>query len=382
MVDPSRLHISAAFDGGNIEVLNAESPDNIELAIRTDRQSKFYQWFYFRLSGARGVPCTLQIMNARGAAYPDGWKDYQAVTSADRETWTRIPTRYEQGVLTMENTPTADAAYFAYFAPYSMERHADLIARCQQSPRVRLSVLGRTLDGQDIDKLTITGPTPGPLSCWVIARQHPGETMAEWWMEGFIERLLNPDDPVARTLLQQATFHVVPNMNPDGSRRGHLRTNAVGINLNRVWNDPSLETSPEVFGVRQAMESTGVDFCLDVHGDEALPYNFLAGSRGIPNDSERLRDLHHRFAQALLTASPDFQTEHGYPVPKPGQANLSMCTPWVAQRFDCLSMTLEQPFKDNANAPDPVHGWSPARCQLFGAAHLDAMLRILPHLRG
>ena len=35
-------------------------------------------------------------------------------------------------------------------------------------------------------------------------------------------------------------------MNPDGSWRGHLRTNAVGANLNREWQDPSLKSSPEV----------------------------------------------------------------------------------------------------------------------------------------
>ena len=35
-------------------------------------------------------------------------------------------------------------------------------------------------------------------------------------------------------------------MNPDGTWRGHLRTNAVGANLNREWANPSRETSPEV----------------------------------------------------------------------------------------------------------------------------------------
>ena len=37
----------------------------------------------------------------------------------------------------------------------------------------------------------------------------------------------------------------VPNMNPDGSYRGHLRTNAKGANLNREWKNPTPEYSPE-----------------------------------------------------------------------------------------------------------------------------------------
>ncbi len=63
------------------------------------------------------------------------------------------------------------------------------------------------------------------------------------------------------------------NMNPDGSARGHLRTNAVGSNLNREWATPSTEFSPEVLCVRNEMEKQGVDYCLDVHGDEGHPYN-------------------------------------------------------------------------------------------------------------
>lgn len=44
---------------------------------------------------------------------------------------------------------------------------------------------------------------------WVIARQHPGESMAEWFAEGLLNRLTDPYDAVARASLQQAVFYVV-----------------------------------------------------------------------------------------------------------------------------------------------------------------------------
>ena len=150
-------------------------------------------------------------------------------------------------------------------------------------PGVGYRSLGKSLDGQDIDCLTIG---EGPLNVWLYARQHPGESMAEWWMEGALEKLTDEDDPVARVLRRECTFRVVPNMNPDGSRRGHLRTNAAGMNLNREWHAPSAEKSPEVLCVRNAMDETGVDFAMDVHGDEAIPANFLAGFEGIPSLTE------------------------------------------------------------------------------------------------
>jgi murein tripeptide amidase MpaA len=232
-----------------------------------------------------------------------------------------------------------------------------------------------------MDLLVIGDANEDKLVCWVIARQHPGESMAEWWMEGFLDRILDPDDPVSRDLLSRAVFYVVPNMNPDGSRRGHLRTNAVGTNLNRAWAEPSMETSPEVFLVRQKMHQTGVDFALDVHGDEALPYNFIAGAEGIADWSQRQDDLTEQFKSAYCLASPDFQTEHGYPRDEANSSDLRKCTDYLAQSFDCLSMTLEMPFKDTCQTPDADQGWSPNRCRILGGASLDALSRVIDHLR-
>lgn len=375
------MRISSNFDGGNITCLACAEPEDIRLTIDKDSNSDFYQWFHFRLTGARGRTCALKIVNAGGAAYPRGWKDYRAVASYDRQDWFRVPTSFDGTVLTIHHTPERDAVTYAYFAPYSLERHADLVAEVLGAPRTSLEVLGATLDGRDLDLLHIGAPGEGKRQCWFLARQHPGETMAEWWMEGFLRRLLDDADPVSRALLERAVFHVVPNMNPDGSRRGNLRTNAAGANLNREWQEPSLERSPEVFLVRQAMERTGVDFCLDVHGDEAIPYNFLIGTPGIPSLSEAQKTLHLRFAEALRRASPDFQSVHGYPETRPGSANMTMCSNYVAERFGCLALTLEQPFKDNADAPDERRGWSPVRCRKLGAAALDAILAVVEALR-
>src|SRR3546814_8098339 len=106
--------------------------------------------------------------------------------------------------------------------------------------------------------------------------------MAEWWMEGALEKLTDPADPHARSLRQKCRFHIVPNMNPDGSRRGHLRTNYAGVNLNREWNDPTPERRPEVLCVRNALHESAVDWAKDVHAAEAIPAGFLTGFEGIP----------------------------------------------------------------------------------------------------
>jgi murein tripeptide amidase MpaA len=361
--------ISAAFDSGNIRVL-AQDGDSFDLEIVKDHQSDFYQWFHFRLTGAKGRTVTLRIVNAGNSAYPFGWPNYKARCSADRQAWRYADTAYADGVLTIRHACESDTLWFAYFAPYSMERHHDLVARIAGRPGVAYRSLGQTLDGQELDCLTIG---EGRLVVWLYARQHPGESMAEWWMEGALERLTDPHDPVARVLRREATFHVVPNMNPDGSRRGHLRTNAAGVNLNREWHEPTPERSPEVLAVRNRMDETGVDFAMDVHGDEAIPYVFLAGFEGIPNWTERQGALYAGYREILARRSPDFQFRHGYGVAGAGQANLSMSTNQLANRFGAVSMTLEMPFKDNDDLPDPAFGWSAERSMRLGADCLGAL---------
>lgn len=368
------MHISQNFDGGNIEIVSAESASDIRLNIRHDKDSEFYQWFYFRLSGARGVACTLKILNAAGAAYPKGFEDYRVAYSYDRQQWHRWPTALVDSELTIEITPQQDSLYFAYFTPYSMERHADLIARSLQSPRCSLEVLGQSLDGQDIDLLKISGGGSQPTKqCWLIARQHPGETMAQWWMEGALEWLLDAENEQSRALLERCTFYIVPNMNPDGSRRGHLRTNAAGRNLNREWADPALDSAPEVYVVREAMARGGVDFFLDVHGDESLPYCFIAGVEGLAGWDANSQAQLDFYKNRLAELNPDFQTVVGYPPKAPGEANLTMAGGHVGERYGCLAMTLEMPFKDTTATPDEAVGWNGPRSKRLAHSCLVAI---------
>ncbi|RYE03355.1 MAG: hypothetical protein EOP61_05035 [Sphingomonadales bacterium] len=369
------IQINAAFDSGNIRVKTLDG-DRAELEIVVDHQSDFYQWFHFRVSGAKGRTITFRILNAGGSAYPDGWPGYSTRVSTDRETWRLADTNYAEGVLSFAHSFDTDIAWFAYFAPYSMERHHDLVSRIALMPGVSHRQLGVTLDGQPMDVLTMGD---GAKQIWIYARQHPGESMAEWWAEGALE-FLTSDNATATALREKATFHIVPNMNPDGSRRGHLRTNAAGVNLNREWHAPSMEKSPEVYLVRAAMDETGCAFAMDVHGDEAIPANFLAGFEGIPSWTDAQGEKFYAFARRLAAQTPDFQTELGYAKSAPGTANLSMSTNQLAERFGAVSMTLEMPFKDHDANPDAAFAWSPERCKGLAHACLETLAGMIDEI--
>lgn len=369
-----KIKISCQFDAGAIEIIRADSPQTIDLSLRKDSHADFSQWFYFRLQGARDQPCKMLILNAGQATYPEGWKNYEVVASYDREQWFRVPTSYDGQMLTIVHTPQKNSVYYAYFEPYSWERHLQLLARAECSSIVQIEDLGNTVEGRDLN-LIVAGNPSAPQKIWVIARQHPGESMAEWFVEGLLDALLDTNNPIARRLLEVAVFYIVPNMNPDGAIRGNLRTNAAGVNLNREWVTPSLENSPEVFFVKKKIHDVGCNLFLDIHGDEALPYVFVAGGEMLEGFSPQQAEQQEAFIAEFKRSSPDFQAVHGYPAGKYREEMLQLASKYIGHTFKCISLTLEMPFKDNAELPDRQTGWSGARSARLGAAILQPILR-------
>ena len=384
------ISITSQFDAGAIDVVSADDPAAIRLRVHPDSHADFAQWFYFRVSGVRDEPLTMNFENAADCAFADGWRDYRAVASYDRINWFRVPTRYDGRVLTIEHTPDFDAVYYAYFEPYSEERHAGFLGAVQQMPHATLTEIGRTVQGRPMSLVSLglteeaeetEEPAKPKKNVWIIARQHPGETMAEWFVEGLIKRLAGwgdwAGDPVARLIFDHAVFHIVPNMNPDGSVLGNLRTNAAGANLNREWMEPDAARSPEVLAVRNAIHALGCDLFFDIHGDEALPYVFVAGSEMLPGFTEKQAQEQKAFIECFKQASPDFQDVYGYEASKYQMDALKLASKYVGNEFGCLSLTLEMPFKDNANLPDERVGWNGERSAALGASMLQAILRHL-----
>ena len=393
------VFFSTAFDGGNGELTDAALSDDAVYTARlnmgkepftegTDKR-EHHQWFYFKASNLSGVArCVFKIVNAGSSSYPAAWPGTWAVASfGGQEEWVRTPTTYdtETGELcvTVEIPPHQPHVYVAYFAPFTYEQHLALIADCASarapdgtSPLCAVSTLALTAQGREVQMITAGS---GPLKLWFIARQHPGESMAEWWAKGFLERLLSADDDLARLLRTQATIRCVPNMCPDGAVLGHLRTNACGANLNREWAPtgdymaPTVERSPEVHAVLAAVTAIGCDLFVDVHGDEELPHIFFAGAQGIPGWNDRHAELYRLFATAQLKACPAFQVEHGYGNEEIGEANMAICSDHMADQFDCLAVTLEMPYKDTLELREPAQGWSAPRCEKLGASMLEAV---------
>ena len=60
-----------------------------------------------------------------------------------------------------------------------------------------------------LDSVNAGEPGEGKRAVWIVARQHPGESMAEWFMEGMLHALLDPYHGLSKELLNKAVFYIV-----------------------------------------------------------------------------------------------------------------------------------------------------------------------------
>ena len=367
-----KISVNIQFDAGSIIVKKLDHANDLHFEIRKDTNSEFAQWFYFQLNGIKHQELKIHLDNLATTAYPEGWVDYNVCASYDNLNWFRVESSFAENSISWSITPEANSIYFAYFEPYPYQRHQELIALANTATNTQHQVLGQTREGRNID-LLIIGDIAAKHKIWITARQHPGESMAEWFMEGLIHRLIDAQDAISNTLLQDYVFYLVPNMNPDGAIHGNLRTNSSGTNLNREWLTPSLENSPEVYYVREQMLLTGMTMFFDIHGDEALPYVFTSGCADNKSFSAKQEQLETKFEQLFQLINPDYQTEHGYPKNHFSVESATVATKWVGNQFDCLAFTLEMPFKDNANLPDFNTGWNGYRSYLLGQSLLTVI---------
>ncbi|KAF4516919.1 hypothetical protein B566_EDAN008008, partial [Ephemera danica] len=90
----------------------------------------------------------------------------------------------------------------------------------------------------------------GKKIVFVSARVHPGETPSSFVLNGMLNFILQPHDPVAQLLRKLFVFKFIPSLNPDGMAKGHYRTDTRGVNLNRVYLNPSLVLHPSIYAAR------------------------------------------------------------------------------------------------------------------------------------
>ena len=117
------------------------------------------------------------------------------------------------------------------------------------------------------------------------ARVHPGETPAQWVLEGIVRFLLRDGncDPRAAALRNNFVFKIIPILNPDGVARGHYRADTLGMNLNRTYQFPTREKEPTIHAAKTTVMSyfaeDRLQLYVDLHAHASKRGVFIYGNR-------------------------------------------------------------------------------------------------------
>ncbi|XP_038223018.1 cytosolic carboxypeptidase-like protein 5 isoform X2 [Zerene cesonia] len=287
----------------NQKTNTSETPDyEFNLWTRPDCAGTEFEngnrtWFYFGIQAAEpNVQVRLNIinLNKQGKMYNQGMAPVTR-TLPGKPQWERIRDRPVHS--TDDNTFTLSFKYrtsenpkattfFAFTYPFSFAElqialnSIDLKMLPLPSPQSPDDIyyyrecLIYSLEGRRVDLLTISshhGITTEreerlknlfpdnqerPLKfqnkkvIFISARVHPGETPSSFVFNGFLNLILTRNDPIAIQLRKIYVFKMIPFLNPDGVARGHYRTDTRGVNLNRVYLNPSLTYHPTVYASR------------------------------------------------------------------------------------------------------------------------------------
>lgn len=366
------MEITSDFECGNI-IVKEVAETVAQLEIRKDTNAGYFQWFYFRVDGDAGVARTFRLVNAGKASYPNAWHDYDVLATYDHESWERVPSEYDGDELVFVHQAEQSSTTYAFFVPYFEAQREALIQFCDAAPIAKIDVIGNSLNGKPLHRITIGDADADRKIVWIVTRQHAGEPMAEYATEGLVRYLLDADNNIAQALLQEMVFYIVPNMNPDGSYAGNLRANAAGVDLNRAWDKPS-DQCPEIVAVRDAIAASGVDYFFDIHGDEDRPFIWLIGPQTeIPQD---IADVIAHYEEELNRVS-----YHIEPPPESITSNkpsdLGMSVDYIAATYGCPAWIFELPFKAIPDEYGNADSLLADGCMTFGRHCIDALYSIV-----
>ena len=285
------ITITTDFEGGSIGKVQQVDENHLRCAVKgeTDQDGRNRQasWFYFQVDGAGGREITIDLVDLAGEynykPNKGGITDKTPpVISYDRKQWKRLTTvDYDPEIpqLRLHMKPEHNPVWIARIPPYTTEDLARLLDETGDSPYLKRSVIGKTVEGRDMLLLTVTDPaTPddGKKVLWLMLRQHSWEAGTSWVGEGALRFLLSRT-PVAATIRKKTIFKVFPMCDPDGVARGGVRFNANGYDLNRNWDAVDPKKMPEIAAQRKAVldwvdSGHRLDLFLTLHNTETAEY--------------------------------------------------------------------------------------------------------------
>jgi hypothetical protein len=318
----SAIRFNKNFEGASLGKIETLGPQAYRCWVEGQYDERGHNrqtsWFYFRVDNAKGREVTITLTdlvgeyNDKPGAIPMG-PDIVPVFSDDGRTWkhfddTAFSWDGEKKEVTLKFRPSGDSIWIAHVPPYTAADLKRLLADLKGAARARIEVIGKTVQGRDLNLITVTDPEIDDANkkvVWLQARQHAWEAGTSYVMEGAL-KFITSDDPAAKALCRKVVFKFTPMVDVDGCAGGKVRFNGNGFDVNRHWLEVDLrrkeflERMPEIWYTKKAIVSAGrIDLLLNMHNTETGEY--LDTMVDDPTVFKRMKRL-----EDLLTAGSSF----------------------------------------------------------------------------
>lgn len=300
------LCFDASFETGNLGRVDLINEFEYDLFIRPDTCNPWVRmWFNFTVDNTRTDQRVIfNIVNLSKGKNLFELGMTPIIKSTSRPKWQRVPRKYVYYFRSPEHNNhqvlsvcqgfdrEEDIYQFAFSFPYSYSKcqmHLKLIEQ-RRFPFLKRELLAYSIQKRRVDVLTITSPSNLEKAegqkqrvVIIVSRIHPGDAPTSYVCQGIIDFLIS-NHPVAVCLRDVVVFKIIPMINPDGVFLGNHRSNLMGQDLNRNWEQVSEFSHPTLYALQQLItqysmnKDISLDFILDLHGNTTLPGVFVYGN--------------------------------------------------------------------------------------------------------
>lgn len=200
---------------------------------------------------------TIEISNAGLSPYAQGWTNYQPFVSDDGKHYYRIVGALD-GISFTFVMPKG-SQYACWFPPYKLQDLRSFCATKKKKLRYH-------------NKMPYISIGDKTKPCIVfIARQHPGESMSSFFLEGMLSSLFGMDIGSCKYSLL-----IIPLANIGGVEEDNYRLTPDGVDLNRSWD----KNHPYITNIKQLLCTVSkIAAVIDLHGDEISQRNYAISSK-------------------------------------------------------------------------------------------------------
>ena len=256
------------FPSGNI-IFDRVDNNAHEIHLNLNREFNLYShWFFFQVNTVllrNGGPIKFLVDNALKSPFAAGWNNYRPFYSSDGEIWHRIPPgNLKNSSFQFEIKDFSKSFFLSWYLPYSLQKYSEWTKTLLNHPVF-------TFVSENKQDYIIAGDCSKPAIV-IVSRQHPGESMASFVIEGLFNSF-NRSGDVMNKVLANYSIIIFPLLNKTGVERGFHRVNSLGQDLNRCWQRDDVE---EITLVKNKLASfKQIHTIIDIHGDEVSELNYV-----------------------------------------------------------------------------------------------------------